>query len=60
MSNIEKLVNIVTEENAKYLTKLYSKLIEYNEYLNTSGYEDGFKDIVLVLIDEIDNLMEEK
>lgn len=60
MSNLEKLVNIVQEEHAKSVIKLYSKLVEYKDFTNKQGYDDDFNQIVEALIDSLNEVMEEK
>ena len=56
----DKLYNVVDEKHASTLLKLYSKVIEYTEYLNKQGYDDDFNQIASTLVDELNNFMEEK
>ena len=60
MSELEKLTTIVQEDDAKSLLKLYSKLIEYKEYLVNQGYDEDFKSLTKSLIESIDIVMEVK
>lgn len=57
--NLEKLVKVVQEEHAKSLLKLYTKIIEYKDYLEKQGYEDNFNNLAETLAEEINLLLEE-
>ena len=60
MSELEKLTNIVQEDDAKSLLKLYSKLIEYKEFMTKQGYDEDFNSLAKSLIESIDIVMEVK
>lgn len=56
---LDKLNKVVPEEDANILLKLYTKMIEYKDYIVKQGYDENFHNLAATLIDEIDNFMEE-
>jgi hypothetical protein len=56
---LDKLNKVVPEEDANILLKLYTKMIEYRDYIVKQGYDENFYNLATTLIDEIDNFMEE-
>ncbi len=55
----DKLVNVVLEEHAKLLLKLYSTIVKYTEVLSNK-YDASFNDTTTAIIDEIKILIEEE
>ena len=58
MNNLEKLIKVVHEEHARSLLKLYTKIIEYKEFLEKQGYDGDVNELIAALIDSINNIME--
>ena len=60
MSELEKLTTIVQEDDAKSLLKLYSKIVEYKDFLTKQGYDEDFNSLTKSLVDSINEVMEVK
>ena len=60
MSELEKLTTIVQEYDAKSLLKLYSKIVEYKDFLTKQGYDEDFNSLTKSLVDSINEVMEVK
>lgn len=60
MSSLEKLTNVVDEDHASSLLKLYSKIVEYKDFLNKQGYDDDVNQVIDALVDSINEVMEEE
>ena len=60
MSNLEKLTNVVNEDHASSLLKLYSKIVKYKDFLTEQGYDDDVNQIIDALVNSIDEVMEEE
>lgn len=57
---LDKLNKVVEETDAPYLLKLYSKMIEYRDYIIKQGYDEDFPNLASTLVDELNKFMEEK